>query len=74
MNPAENNQMMIVGQVVQRADDGVEPFIAADKAEDPDELCIVGTASRIGNRWRLALRRISSASLSLRNDSGWSYT
>src|SRR5437016_4725309 len=38
MDPAENQQMIIFRQVMQCLDDGIESLVAAEKAEDPDQL------------------------------------
>jgi len=37
MDPAENQQVMIFWQVVQCPDDGIEPLVAPEKAENPDQ-------------------------------------
>jgi hypothetical protein len=38
MDPAENQQMVFLWQVVERSDDGVETFVSAEKPKDPDQL------------------------------------
>ena len=40
VNAAENQQMVFLGQVVERPDDGIEPLVAAEEAKDPDQLAV----------------------------------
>jgi len=37
VDPTEDQQMMVLGQVMQCPNDGVEPLVAAEKSENPDQ-------------------------------------
>src|SRR5690242_16865403 len=37
MDPTEDQQMMVLGQVMQCSDDGVEALVAAEKSENADQ-------------------------------------
>ena len=37
MDAAENQQVMILWQVMQCPDDGIEPLVAPEKTENPDQ-------------------------------------
>ena len=41
VNPAKNQQMILFRQVVQRANDRIEPLVAPEKAEHADQFAVV---------------------------------
>ena len=74
VDPTENQQMVVVRQMVQGADHGLQSFVAPDKTEHANQPGV--PRHGVENRKTTARRRAaeSSASLPLKNDSGWSKT
>ena len=70
MNAAEDQQMVVFGQVMERLDRCPEAFVLVEEPKTPISTASSGKASSIGKLWREALACTASTSALPRNASG----